>query len=268
MAEFLIPSLFLLFIPSPPGGTLIHGADTVSVEFMLDELDTAQVVFVGENHDDPLAHEWELYLWSVLASQDRSLALEMFEADVQELLDRYLSGEALLEELLENSRPWGNYLEDYHPMVEYARQNGFSVIAANVPRYLASSVAMGGWDGLAGEPAADFFLSAGIDSSDTGYRERFLETMEMMGDQMHQMPMDPMDIYRAQLFKDAVMARSVNRIRSMFVCGSFHCDYGSGIPGQLQQEATFMTVRIVGDGEPWESEMADFLVLPPGDPAD
>ncbi len=241
----------------------MHEADTVSAEAMLAELEAVQMVFVGEKHDDPLAHEWELFLWQTLASDDRCLALEIFEVDLQDLLDRYLAGDAALGELLDGGRPWSNYLDDYHPMVEFAAQNGFRVIAANVPRYLASDVARGGWDGLAGEQSADFFLSMGIDSSNSGYRERFMATMEMVGDQMHQMPMDPTDIYRAQLLKDAVMAGSVRGLTCLFVCGSFHSDYRSGIPDQLEPGVSFLTVKVVSPGEEWERDQADFLVLPP-----
>jgi len=254
--------LILLSLISSPPAVIVHGADTVSVEEMLDILDSVQVIFVGESHDDPQAHSWELFLWKSLASQNRSLALEMFEVDVQDLLNGYLSGEISLEEFLEDGRPWGNYIEDYHPMVEFAAENGFSVTAANVPRYLASSVAREGWEGLAGIESADYFLSMTVDSSNSGYRERFLETMAMVGDEMHQMPMDPMNIYRAQLFKDAVMAGSIKGMRTLFVCGSFHSDYRSGIPDQLDPLTTFLTVKIVSLNEDWRPGQADFMVFP------
>jgi uncharacterized iron-regulated protein len=268
VAESVLPALIFLIslLPAAPPGIIVHGTDTVSTEAMLSELAAVQMVFVGEKHDDPAAHEWEFFLWQALASDERCLALEMFEVDVQSLLDRYLAADATLDELLEDGSPWSNYLEDYHSMVEFAAENGLRVIAANVPRHLAAAVARGGWDGLAGEPSADFFLSMRIDSSGSGYRERFMATMEMMGDQMHQMPMDPMDMYRAQLLKDAVMAWSVRGLTCLFICGSFHSDYRSGIPDQLEPEIDFLTVKIVSPDEEWGYDQADFLVLPPGEP--
>jgi uncharacterized iron-regulated protein len=262
--------LFLLLLtaspqPVPPPGTILCGSDTVSTVEMITRLESACIVFVGEKHDDPLAHQWELYLWQSLASDQRCLALEMFEADVQDVLDAYLSGEVDLDCLLENGRPWGNYLEDYHPMVEYAAREGYGVVAANVPRPLAAAVAREGWAGLEGEDSADYFLGMGVDSSSSAYRDRFLQTMEMVGDEMHAMPMDPMNIYRAQLLKDAVMAGSVRGLCCLFVCGGFHSDFHSGIPDQLDSGTDYLTVRIVAAGEDWDPEQADYLVIPPGD---
>ncbi len=131
---------------------IIHSGDSVvSVEEMINALQEVDVVFVGEQHDDSFAHEWELFIWQSLSSNDRILALEMFETDVQTLLDSYLSGEVGEEDFLAGSRPWGNYQTDYAPMVQYALENDLNVIAANVPRMYAAMVARGGLDAIAGE---------------------------------------------------------------------------------------------------------------------
>ena len=192
----------ILSLAVPPG-TIHHEGGTVSHDEMLQLLDGAQVVFIGEKHDDPLAHRWERFIWEALSSTDRTLALEMFETDVQEILDSYLSGILDLQGFLESSRPWGNYMDDYHPLVAYARKNGLEVIAANVPRHFASTVARQGWEGLRNDPEAGFFMELSVDSANSVYRERFMETMAAIGDQMHSMPMDPLNIYHAQLLKDA-----------------------------------------------------------------
>lgn len=257
--EFLLEDRewFMSLVLLPPG-TLLANGDGVSWTEMLDSLSTADVVLVGEAHDDPLAHRWELFIWACLASPDRFLALEMFETDVQGLLDSYLSGDATLEEFLEGSRPWGNYLEDYSPMVEYARKQGYRVVAANVPRPLAASVAREGWAALAGET---FFGMMEVDSSNALYRERFLATMEALAGGMHQMPLDPMNLYRAQLLKDAAMASSAAGNRCVLVCGSFHSDYRSGIPDQLPPDVSFVTVKILPEGDPLDPAAADFIVV-------
>ena len=243
-----------------PEGTVLAGVDTVTVEEMLASLEEADVVFVGEKHDDPLAHAWELFLWQRLAPEGRALALEMFETDVQELMDLYLEGLLDEEDLISKGRPWGNYLEDYAPMVRHAREHGLGVVAANVPRRYAARVARGGWAAIAEEP---FFRQLDVDSSNAGYRRRFLATMEELGGQMHSMPMDPMDMYRAQLLKDAVMARSVDGIQCVFVCGGFHSDYRSGVPDQLPAGTEYSTVRILAQGEEADPELADYVILRP-----
>lgn len=257
----MIYAVAVLASLSVPEGTVISGEDTVSVDSMMEALEGADVVFVGEKHDDPLAHRWELYIWQRLASPRRDLALEMFETDVQELLELYLEGVLDEEDLLSKGRPWGNYETDYAPMVRFARENGYGVIAANVPRRYASRVARGGWSAIACEP---FFQELSVDSSSAGYRERFLATMDALGDQMHAMPADPMDMYRAQLLKDAVMARSIRGRRCVFVCGAFHSDYRSGIPDQLPEGTDYLTVRVMAEGEEPAPELADYVILRPG----
>ena len=50
-----------------------------------------------------------------------ALSLEMFERDVQTVLDEYLAGLISERHFLLSSRPWKNYETDYRPLVEYAR---------------------------------------------------------------------------------------------------------------------------------------------------
>jgi uncharacterized iron-regulated protein len=256
MMLFMVVSM----VTAVPGGVIHHGADVVSVEEMIEVLDGAEVVFVGEKHDDTFAHQWELFVWESLASDERALALEMFETDVQSLLDSYLAGEITVEKFLAESRPWGNYPTDYSPMVEYAKENGYRVIAANVPRSFAALVARGGLGAILQEPG---FEGLYVDSSNTGYRDRFLATMDAIGDQMHGMPVDPENMYRAQLLKDAVMAQSVQNMKVLFICGSFHSDYRSGIPDQIVSE-DFLTVTVLGGEEEYHRDLADFVIVREG----
>jgi uncharacterized iron-regulated protein len=242
----------------PPGRILTPDGE-VDVTALLSALHGSEVVFVGERHDDPLAHQWELFIWKALATPETALALEMFETDVQPLFDRYLAGGVPRDEFLAGSRPWGNYAQDYEPMVEYARENGFRVIAANVPRSFAAAVARGGFAAVSDE---GFFRNLGVDSSNTDYRARFHATMEAMGDAMHGMPMDPENLYRAQLLKDAVKAASIVGTRCVFVCGRFHSDFDSGIADQLPQGTLYRTVSVLGEGEPVDFMTAGILIVP------
>ncbi len=251
--------LFMLIcsITLVPGGVIHSGDDVVTVAEMVETLREVEIVFIGEKHDDAFAHQWELYLWQALGSDDRALALEMFETDVQPLLDTYLAGELSEEEFLAESRPWGNYPTDYAPMVEFARQSGYRVIAANVPRMYAAMVARGGFAAVLEEPGFEEMV---VDSSNALYKEMFLATMEAIGDQMHGMPVAPENLYRAQLLKDVVMARSILEDKVLFICGSFHSDFHSGIPDQISSDS-YLTVTILGEGEEYSSDLADFVII-------
>lgn len=114
------------------------------------------VVVFGEYHDNAVLHTLELELLeNAFAQQPRlAVSLEMFERDVQGLLDGYLSGKIFEQEFLDKARPWKNYQEAYRPLVQFAKDNALPVIAANIPRTLAAQYAKeGALTGISGEMA-------------------------------------------------------------------------------------------------------------------
>ena len=74
------------------------------------------------------------------ARRDAALSLEMFEADVQHVLDEYMAGLTREEDMLRDGRPWANYREAYRSLVELARAAALPVIAANAPRRYVSAM--------------------------------------------------------------------------------------------------------------------------------
>src|SRR5436305_14286603 len=79
----------------------------------------ADLVFFGEQHDDPETHFAELALLEGIGRLRPNviLSLEMFERDVQPLVDDYLAGRLPEAEFLAKSRPWERYATDYRPLV-------------------------------------------------------------------------------------------------------------------------------------------------------
>jgi len=129
--------------------TVLDGRTGAVVTFdaMLDALAGADAVFLGETHVDETTHRVELAVYEgLLKRRDGAvvLALEMFDRDVQPVLDRYLAGEIDEAGFLEQARPWGQYRSAYRPMIERARRDGRPVIASNFPRPLVRRVAMEG----------------------------------------------------------------------------------------------------------------------------
>jgi uncharacterized iron-regulated protein len=114
-------------------------------------LKTAHVVFVGELHNDPVSHKVEqevLQRWYAAHGDAAALSLEMFSRDVQYIVDEYLAGVITDAHFQQASSPWSNYVTDYRPLVEFARENGLAVIAANAPRRYANLVTRVGRDAL------------------------------------------------------------------------------------------------------------------------
>ena len=216
----------------------------VDFEGLIARCSEASVVTLGEQHDDPGTHMIELAILEGLYryNPDIILSMEMFELDVQEILDEYLAGNITEEEFLANSRPWGNYDTDYRPMVEFALINGFPVIAANIPRLLASRVGSMGLNRSIFENEELPPVEVVFEAPDDDYWDKFRGTMTMMGDAHGGgMQMDDDMIwgfYQAQVYKDETMAASVsvasrNNPGSIVyhVAGSFHlADYLGTFP--------------------------------------
>ena len=86
------PPLLYAYVPQRVYDTRQKGF--ADFEGMLADLTRADVVFVGEQHDDANTHRLELAILEGLMRRRVPLviAMEMFERDVQPVLDRYLAG--------------------------------------------------------------------------------------------------------------------------------------------------------------------------------
>ena len=111
-------------------------AEDSSLEVLLEAALEADVVYLGEMHDDRAGQAFQAdFLQLVHESADRPVivALEMFERDVQLILDEYLAGLIREQDFLAAARPWRDYEDAYRPLIEYAREHGLPVVASNVP---------------------------------------------------------------------------------------------------------------------------------------
>ncbi len=124
-----------------------------TIEQIVKEIEKTDVVFLGEMHDDSVAHalQFEIFKLAVerfSAKRKIALSLEMFERDVQIVLNEYLAGLISESHFLLSSRPWGNYKTDYRPLVELAKEKKLGVLAANAPRRYVNMVSRSGRDSL------------------------------------------------------------------------------------------------------------------------
>ena len=123
----------------------------VSYIKMIKQLSKADIVFIGELHNNPISHWLELEITKSLHKANDSkiiLGAEMFEADNQLLLDEYLSGLIPAKKFEAEVRLWDNYKTDYKPLVSFAFENKLAFIATNIPRRYANLVFRKDFDGL------------------------------------------------------------------------------------------------------------------------
>ncbi|NJD10275.1 MAG: hypothetical protein FIB01_07460, partial [Gemmatimonadetes bacterium] len=139
--------------------------EPASLADIIKALSGMDVVLIGEAHTDPIGHyvEAELVRGALAAvrpegntasARPMALSLEMFERDVQQVVDEYLQGLITEAQFRADARPWEYYQTDYHPMVELAKSAGIPVIAANAPRRYVNRVSRLGRDALNQLPEA------------------------------------------------------------------------------------------------------------------
>lgn len=220
----------------------------VSYGKMIRTLAGKDIVLFGEFHDNPISH-WLQLLVSRELVEKRSVIFgaEMFEADNQVPLDRYLSGELSAKGLDSNARLWKNYKTDYAPLVNLAKEKKLPFIATNIPRRYASLVSKKGFEGLDTLTALEKSWMAPLPMEYDAQLPGYVKMMEMMGD--HKSPNMP----KAQAVKDATMAYFILKHYQpgqlfLHFNGAFHSDNHDGIVWYLKrkqpslQYATISTV--------------------------
>ena len=106
------------------------------------------MTFIGEMHDDAGADYLEAEILRRVASPDWALSMEMFERDVQGVVDEYLKGLIEERDLIASGRAWSNCRSDYKFLIEIAKEKHMPVIAANAPERYVDVVSKKGQSGL------------------------------------------------------------------------------------------------------------------------
>jgi uncharacterized iron-regulated protein len=261
-----------------------------------------EVVFVGETHDDPTGHMLEAeLLWRAYeaygapgsnggAPRTVALSIEFFQRDVQPILDEYLRGLITERAFLADSRPWPRYDTDYKPLIEFAKEKGLAVTAANAPRRYANRVTRLGRESLndLGPEALASLAPLPYGQASEAYRDQWIQTISQvmaeegmkcgvpipepeegeapvqpsapvgshaaMGNQLHSQVL--WDATMAYWIAETLMRRLDSLVLHMV--GSFHVERGTGIPEQLEAYrpgTSFMIVvlRPVEDIDTFES---------------
>ena len=239
-----------------------------SLDDVVAALDTVDVVLMGEEHGDPVTHALQdsLFRWALqdVASDSAEarpvvLSLEMFERDVQPILDEYLAGWITEKHFRRAARAWSNY-DDYRPMVEAAKNQGASVLAANAPRRYVNRVSRLGADALQDLPlsARQWLPPLPYPMPSAAYQAKWIDLMRahMPADHgsdasadasshgsPHGLPQDngPSPMLQAQSLWDASMGYTmahhlmdVPEALIVHVTGAFHMSKGTGTPEALR----------------------------------
>ncbi len=240
----LLMMLLASFRSAPPAENdfpayLIYKGDGKKISFskMLKDVYEADVVFIGELHDNPISHWIELQVTKAMYENKKKrlvLGAEMFEADNQLILDEYLQGKISEKNFLNEMRLWKNYETDYKPLVEFSKEKGLNFVATNVPRRYASFVFKKGLEGLdsLSDEAKSYMAPLPIDYDPEV--KCYKDMLEMSGGHGGE------NLPKAQALKDATMAHFILKNlkkNGAFIHfnGAYHSDNQEGIVWWLKK---------------------------------
>ncbi len=274
--SFLFTSL-LCFGQEKPA-YMLYNTDGKEIGYgkMIKELEKADVVFFGEQHNDPISHWMELQIMKSLYEKNKNLtlAMEMFEADNQLVLNEYLKNVVEEKSLLNEAKVWNNYKTDYRPLVEFAKEMKLPVVATNIPRRYANLIYRKGIQALDSLPAEARQLISplpiDIDLELPGYKSMITE----MGS--HGNAGTAENMARSQAAKDATMAYFIlkNKDGQVYhINGSYHSQNGEGIIWHLKKSQPQIKISTVHVAEQADIEklddinkkVADFIICVPKD---
>jgi uncharacterized iron-regulated protein len=247
----------------------IAEGDYIPFEEVIADLRQTQMVFVGELHDRESHHAAQLQIIEALQRTGKQVAigLEMFQAQHQDVLDRWVAGE--LDEAafrFEFERNWGMW-EMYADILRFARAEGIPLVGLNVPREITQQVAQEGFESLTPEQLEMVpGVRCDVDPEYEAYIRRSL------GVHAHG-NMDFRNFCEAQMVWDTAMAHNlVNYVQAnpektvVVVAGSAHA-WRYGIPRQvsLEMDAEYRIVlpEIPGrlTAQDVTTDEADYLLL-------
>ena len=213
------------------------------------------VVFFGEFHDQSEIHQYELELLKAMykaKGEKLALSMEMFEADNQDKLNKFLAGTLSEEDFLATARPWPNYRTDYAPLVHFAKEQQMPVIAANVPRFLAAHVAKNNASTESVEEQYRQWLPKHTYASDGAYKDKFYAQMNAPEAPMKMPPQRLAAVYAAQCLKDDKMAESIAAfadahpdMQVLHINGCFHSDAHLGTAQKLEALRPKLKVAVI-----------------------
>lgn len=229
----------------------------VSLSDIADDMAIYDVLFFGEEHNDSVAHYLQIKLFEALYnnySDEVTLSLEMFDRDVQLVMNEYLLGHLRETHFTRDARVWRNY-KDYKPMVEFAKENNLDVICANSPGRYSNLVSRAGIAALIMLPdeSKKYFAPVPFDTASGKYYEKLFEMFNDESSSAHTPA--GFNLYLGQSLWDATMAYSIfeylqmNMDKKIFhVNGRFHSDEGFGVVTQLEKYRPGLKSLIISAG--------------------
>lgn len=267
---FLVSFLFPLNLLFSQTTIFSSNGEKANFQAIQNQFNQSQVLILGEEHNDKTGHQWKLELIKSFSHNVKfSISMEMLERDQQIIIDEYL--QSLYDEAMfrENMRLWNNW-NDYHPILEFAKESKIKVLAANPPRRYVRAISRKGiqtWGQFSGvaylylpnlelvqkfrEKEYEVKFQSILGNSHTTSVENFLLAQHIWDESMAE-----------------VIFREVTNFKTkvIHINGRFHSDNFLGVTYRLKQRGiSVTTVSIVPEVNfqtlvDWKN-LADFIVV-------
>ncbi len=249
----------------------LNAGKAISFAELIHQISSKDLVFVGEEHDNPDHHLIEIQILQALADASFrfTLGMEFFQKKQQTALDRYLERVLTEEDFLKEAdwkRNWGFDYHLYRPLLLFAKQHAIRVLALNAPLEIVMEIGRHGLKALNAEERSR--IAQNIDLTNEVYRTRIKAAYELH-------PKDELKsfdyFYEAQCAWDETMAENLadylrHRDEKVIVfSGNFHVQYKFGIPDRTVRRHPVPAATIVllplSQNTVLEKGMADYVWL-------
>jgi len=239
--------------------------EAVSFDELMADLAGVRVIYVGEQHSDPVHHRIQLDIIKAVYQTDPDIVvgMEMFDHTYQHILDLWSAGELDQKTFLQKVHWYANWkwnFELYKDILEFIKQEKIRLVGLNVPFHIPSKIALGGIENLLDDDRKH--IPPNIDTSIDAHRAY----VEKIYNHHRATKMDSFDFfYEAQCAWEDTMAASValnmKDDRMIVIAGNGHIIRKFGIPDRTfrQTGADFRTVYPATAGNEVESDYADYI---------
>lgn len=212
---------------------------------ILDELVKADVIYLGETHNNPDDHKAQLEILQRLHQRNPkiAIAMEMFQRPYQSIIDRYLAGELTEAELIEQTeyeKRWGFPWEYYAPLLRFAKDNKLPVLALNTPTEITRKVARHGLESLTLDEQKHIPPLTEIRTDNPDYRKMIQEIYAEHQEGSHGNSTSFERFFTTQVLWDETMAETIAQFitpnpdyQVVVIAGKGHIIYGYGIPSRV-----------------------------------
>ena len=263
----------------------------VALDVIAVDMKNYDVLFFGEEHNDSVTHYLQSKMLELLYQkygEKTALSMEMFDRDVQTVMNEYLAGSIREKNFTKDGRSWKNY-NDYKPMVEFAKSKKLDVVCANAPTRYTNLAGRKGQKALMelSDEAKRYFAPLPYDTASGKYYEKLMDLTS------HEAPvvtdtaaikaappmpsMGGFNLIVAQSLWDATMAYSISDYlkkhkgnKVLQVNGRFHSDEGFAIVTQLKNYSPKLKSLIISAGSDdlypnidWSKhkQMGDYIII-------